>query len=34
MIPGIGLGPSAIKLLVIDKSNSILEESTFQIDVS
>ena len=34
MIPGIDLGASAIKLLVIDESNSILEESTFPIDVS
>jgi len=34
MIPGIDLGTSAIKLLVIDESNSILEESTFPIDVS
>jgi sugar (pentulose or hexulose) kinase len=34
MIPGIGLGTSSIKLQVIDESSSILEESTFPIDVS
>ena len=34
MILGIGLGISSKKLQAIDESNSILEKSTFPIDVS
>ena len=34
MIPGIGLGTSAIKLLVIDESNSGLAESNISLEVS